>query len=137
MRGGAAALLDMRSALLGILCIISQSSVGGFMFLPLSRLNVPALQAQKVQTCKCGIGQLLVRSRTHTQPSFLALLRAQSVLPGSENVPDFADMAAIAGGTWEGILVKFGANGAKNPFQVEISSFHLMVLFLNSRELSV
>ena len=106
---------DMRSALLGVLCIISQSSVGGFMFLPLTRLNTH--QAPKVQTCKCGMGQRspIVPSRTHTKPSILTLLRAQSVSSESENMPDFSGMAAIAGGTWEGILVRFGANGQENP----------------------
>jgi hypothetical protein len=96
------------------------------MFLPVSRLN-SFHQAPKVQACKCGIGQrsLTVPSRAHARQSFLALLRAQTVSSSSEDIPDFAVMAAIAGGSWEGILVKFGANGAKS------------FTFLNSRSWSI
>jgi hypothetical protein len=106
--------LDMRSVLLGILCVISQSNVGGFMFLPLFRLSLPLDQPMKtIQTCNCGMGRrsFSFPARTHARINFLSSLRAQSASTESENLPEFAEMAAIAGANWEGVLVKFGANG--------------------------
>ena len=105
-----------RSAVLGILCIISHSHVGGFVFLPSSHSIQPLSNTmQKVQICECGMRQksFLVPPRTPARMNVLSLLRAQSETTGPESPSDFNEMAATAGATWEGILAKFGANGEK------------------------
>ena len=89
---------------------ISLCSVQGFGFLPLHTAKFHYLQGlSKQKSCTIGLQRkpCIAQSRLRLRSP----LRAQADSVSSSDLPDFAQMAAIACERWDGMLARFNADG--------------------------